>query len=110
MNISKNEPYSQLLTNRLMLPAIALLVGAGMTIVFWPGAGTWEVFQFDLQRKLHLINDWKSPFVAQIYWLADIVFNSTGPILLLQQALFWSGLFMVTRSTFVNRFPGVFFF
>ena len=110
MNPPKNELHSQLLTTRLLLPGIALLIGAGMTIVFWPGAGTWEVFQFDLQRKLHLINDWKSPFVAQIYWLADSVFQSTGPILLLQQALFWSGLFLVTRSTFANPFQGVFFF
>ena len=109
MNSPKNELHSQLLTARLLLPGIALLLAAGMTIVFWPGVGTWEVFQFDLQRKLHLINDWKSPFVAQIYWLADIVFKSTGPILLLQQTIFWSGLFLVTRSAFANPFQGVFF-
>ncbi len=101
---------SQNLTFRLILPGIALITGVGMTMAFWPGVGTWEVFQFELQRKLHLMNDWKSPFVAQIYWLAVDLFTSTGPILLLQQALLWSGLALLARSTFLNPIHGSIFF
>jgi len=71
-----------------------------MIITFWPGVGTWEVLQFALQRKLPVMNDWKSPFVASIYWLSDDLFKSTGPILLVQQALFWSGLAMLAESIF----------
>jgi len=106
----KHDAHSQNLNVQWLLPGMALLIAGGLIIVFWPGVGTWEVYQFALQRKLHLVNDWKSPFVAQIYWLSDIIFSSTGPILLLQQALFWSGLLLVTRSAFANTIHGLIFF
>ena len=105
-----NDPHPQNLTDKLMLPGVALFICAGMTFAFWPGVGTWEVLQFALQRKLPVMNDWKSPFVTQIYWIADYFFNNTGPILLLQQALFWSGLALLTRSTFQNTIHGSIFF
>ena len=105
-----NILQSQSLTVKLMLPGVALFICAGMTIAFWPGVGTWEVLQFALQRKLPVMNDWKSPFVAGIYWLSDDLFSSTGPILLAQQALFWSGLALLARSTFKSPTGRIFFF
>ena len=88
--------------HNLIIPAIALLICAGMTVVFWPGVATWEVIQFEFQRNLPVMNDWKSPFVAYIYWIADYLFDSTGPVLLAQQILFWAGLALVAQNTFSN--------
>ena len=95
---------------RLVLPGLALFVCAGLTAWFWPGVGTWEVLQFEIQRQLPVMNDWKSPFVAYIYWLADYGFNSTGPVLLFQQALFWLGLALLARHTLRNPIAGSIFF
>ena len=88
-----------------MLWATALFIFAGMVAFFWPGVGTYEVLQFAQQRKLPVMNDWKSPFVAVIYWLSDDFFKSTGPVLLAQQALFWSGLALLTQNTLKSA-PG----
>ena len=43
------------------------------------------------------MNDWKSSFVAGIYWLSDDLFHSTGPVLLAQQALFWLGMALLVH-------------
>ena len=94
----------------LLLWATALLLFAGMVFFFWPGVGTYEVLQFAQQRKLPVMNDWKSPFVAGIYWLADDVFKSTGPVLLAQQALFWSGLALLVLNTFKGAYSRILFF
>ncbi|MBW2442240.1 MAG: hypothetical protein JRH12_17310 [Deltaproteobacteria bacterium] len=94
----------------MILPAVALLVCAAMTVVFWPGVATWEVIQFEFQRNLPIMNDWKSPFVAYIYWIADYFFESTGPVLLTQQLLFWAGLALLTVSAISNPIQRVFFF
>ena len=93
-----------------LLAALALLVGTTLTIAFWPGVGTWEVIQFSLQRKLPMMNDWKPPFVAYIYWVSDDLFNSTGPVMLLQQALFWSGLALLSGNAFRHHGHQVLFF
>jgi hypothetical protein len=93
-----------------LLWAIALLVFAGMVVCFWPGVGTYEVLQFAQQRKLPVMNDWKSPFVAGIYWLSDDIFNSTGPVLLAQQALFWSGLALLVLNTLKGVHKRIIFF
>jgi hypothetical protein len=100
----------QILSSSLLLWAVALLVFAGMVIFFWPGVGTYEVLQFAHQRKLPVMNDWKSPFVAGIYWLSDDFFRSTGPVLLAQQALFWSGLALLAKSAFRRVLQQIFFF
>ena len=97
-------------THNLILPAVALLICAGMTLVFWPGVATWEVIQFEFQRNLPVMNDWKSPFVAYIYWIADYLFESTGPVLLTQQLLFWAGLALLTLNTFSNAVQRFVFF
>ncbi len=77
---------------------LVLTLCIGITVLFWPGVGTWEVLQFAIQRKLSVMNDWKSPFVAYLYWSFDDLFKSTGPILLLQQIALWSGLAMVINA------------
>ncbi|MCD4743373.1 MAG: hypothetical protein K8R67_12955 [Desulfobacteraceae bacterium] len=77
---------------------LVLTLCVGMTALFWPGVGTWEVLQFAKQRSLPVMNDWKSPFVAYLYWASDDLFKSTGPILLLQQIILWSGLAMVLHA------------
>jgi hypothetical protein len=100
----------QILSSSLLLWAVALLVFAGMVIFFWPGAGTYEVLQFAQQRKLPVMNDWKSPFVAGIYWLSDDFFKSTGPVLLAQQALFWSGLALLVLNTLNGACSRILFF
>ena len=97
-------------TADLSLVGLALFFCVAMTAAFWPGVGTWEVLQFALQRKLPVMNDWKSPFVASLYWLSDDFFKSTGPILLTQQALFWSGLALLARSTLKSLTGRIFFF
>ncbi len=97
-------------TSTLILVVLALLICAGMTAAFWPGVGTWEVLQFAQQRKLPVMNDWKSPLVVHIYWLSHDFFKSTGPILLIQQALFWSGLALLAWSTFKGAISRVLFF
>jgi len=94
----------------LALASLSLSVGTALTIAFWPGVGTWEVLQFALQRKLPVMNDWKSPFIAVIYWMSDDLFKSTGPIMLMQQALFWSGLALLAGSTFRRRSHQILFF
>jgi hypothetical protein len=81
-----------------------------MVVCFWPGVGTYEVLQFAQQRKLPVMNDWKSPFIAGIYWLSDDIFNSTGPVLLAQQALFWSGLALLVLNTLKGVHKRVIFF
>jgi hypothetical protein len=81
-----------------------------MVFLFWPGVGTYEVLQFAQQRKLPVMNDWKSPFVAGIYWLSDDFFKSTGPVLLAQQALFWSGLVLLVLNTLKGAYRRVIFF
>lgn len=99
--------------NRLSTPALAglaFLFCIAMTIAFWPGVGTWEVIQFTIQRKLPVMNDWKSPFIAAIYWASDDLFKSTGPILLLQQFLFWCGLALFVVSTFKKIWHQILFF
>ena len=94
-----------------LVPAVlALLISIGMTIAFWPGVGTWEVIQFSQQRSLPVMNDWKSPFVAVLYWLSDDLFSSTGPILFVQQALFWTGLALLAMNTFSSLKGQVIFF
>jgi hypothetical protein len=93
-----------------LLWAIALLVFAGMVVFFWPGVGTYEVMQFAQQRKLPVMNDWKSPFVAGIFWLSDDFFKSTGPVLLAQQALFWSGLVLLVLNTLKGTYSRIIFF
>jgi hypothetical protein len=93
-----------------LLWAIALFVFAGMVVFFWPGVGTYEVLQFAQQRKLPVMNDWKSPFVAGIYWLSDDFFKSTGPVLLAQQALFWSGLALLVLNTLKGTYSRIIFF
>jgi len=100
----------QIPVSSLLLWAIALFVFAGMVIFFWPGVGTYEVLQFAQQRKLPVMNDWKSPFVAGIYWFSDDFFNSTGPVLLAQQALFWSGLALLVLNTLKGPYGRVIFF
>lgn len=100
----------QILTSTLLLWAIALLVFAGMVVFFWPGVGTYEVMQFAQQRKLPVMNDWKSPFVAGIFWLSDDFFKSTGPVLLAQQALFWSGLVLLVLNTLKGTYSRIIFF
>jgi hypothetical protein len=94
----------------LLLWAIALFAFAGMVVFFWPGVGTYEVMQFAQQRKLPVMNDWKSPFVAGIYWFSDDFFNSTGPVLLAQQALFWSGLALIALNTLKSAYSRIIFF
>ncbi len=99
--------------NRFSTPVLAgltLFVGTAMTIAFWPGVGTWEVIQFALQRKLSVMNDWKSPFIAGLYWVSEDLFKSTGPILLLQQILFWSGLALLADSAFTRVLHQILFF
>jgi hypothetical protein len=93
-----------------LLWVIALLVFAGMVVFFWPGVGTYEVMQFAQQRKLPVMNDWKSPFVAGIFWLSDDFFKSTGPVLLAQQALFWSGLVLLVLNTLKGTYSRIIFF
>ena len=110
MNSINQDPQSQNLSVTFLIPGLALFLCAGWTLAFWPGVGTWEVLQFELQRGLPVMNDWKSPFIARIYWLADALFNSTGPVLLIQQVLFWSGLALLTGSTFPNTLHGTIFF
>jgi hypothetical protein len=80
------------------LSLLVLILCVGFTLLFWPGVGTWEVLQFAKQRALPVMNDWKSPFVAYLYWASDDLFSSTGPILLLQQVILWSGLAMVIHA------------
>jgi hypothetical protein len=94
----------------LLLWAIALFAFAGMVVFFWPGVGTYEVMQFAQQRKLPVMNDWKSPFVAGIYWFSDDFFNSTGPVLLAQQALFWSGLALIALNPLKSAYSRIIFF
>ena len=86
------------------LSILVLTLCVGMTVLFWPGVGTWEVLQFAKQRSLPVMNDWKSPFVAYLYWSFDDLFKSTGPILLLQQVILWSGIAMVLHSLQTNTF------
>jgi hypothetical protein len=100
----------QIPVSSLLLWAIALFVFAGTVIFFWPGVGTYEVLQFAQQRKLPVMNDWKSPFVAGIYWLSEDFFRSTGPVLLAQQALFWSGLVLLVLNTLKGPYSRVIFF
>ncbi len=100
----------QIPVSTLLLWAIALFVFAGMVVFFWPGVGTYEVLQFAQQRKLPVMNDWKSPFVAGIYWLSDDFFKSTGPVLLAQQALFWSGLALLVLNTLKGTYSRIIFF
>jgi hypothetical protein len=96
--------------SNLVPAALALLISIAMTIAFWPGVGTWEVLQFSQQQSLPVMNDWKSPFVAVLYWLSDDFFNSTGPILFVQQVLFWTGLALLTMNTFSSHRGQVIFF
>ena len=100
----------QIQASPLLLWATALFVFAAMVFFFWPGVGTYEVLQFAQQRKLPVMNDWKSPFVAGIYWLSDDFFKSTGPVLLAQQALFWSGLALLVLNTIKGAYSRVIFF
>ena len=94
-----------------LMPAIlALFISIGMTIAFWPGVGTWEVLQFSQQRSLPMMNDWKSPFVAAVFWLSDDLFSSTGPVLVVQQALFWMGLSLLAMNTFSSPRGQITFF
>ena len=99
-----NRPLS------IVLTGLALLVGTSMTVSFWPGVGTWEVIHFASQRKLQVMNDWKSPFIANIYWASDALFRSTGPIILLQQALFWLGLVLIAANAFRRLGHQIIFF
>lgn len=87
-----------------------LLIITGWVVAFWPGVGTYEVLQFAQQRKLPIMNDWKSPFIAGIYWLSEDLFQSTGPVLLAQQALFWSGLALLVLNTLKGPYSRIFFF
>lgn len=87
-----------------------LLIFTGLVVAFWPGVGTYEVLQFAQQRKLPIMNDWKSPFIAGIYWLSEDLFQSTGPVLLVQQALFWSGLALLVLNTLKGSFSRIIFF
>lgn len=103
-------PENQNRHSKQLLAGLALLTSTAMTIAFWPGVGTWEVIQFAVQRKLPVMNDWKSPFIAGIYWVSDDLFESTGPILLLQQILFWSGLALVAQYTFTKLWTRILFF
>lgn len=104
------NPRDHIPTPSLLLWAVALLTFAAMVILFWPGVGTYEVLQFAQQRKLPVMNDWKSPFVAGIYWLSDDLFNSTGPVLLAQQALFWAGLALLALNTLKSTCSRIIFF
>lgn len=87
-----------------------LLIFTGLVVAFWPGVGTYEVLQFAQQRKLPIMNDWKSPFIAGIYWLSEDLFQSTGPVLLAQQALFWSGLALLVLNTLKGSCSRIIFF
>lgn len=89
---------------------LVLLIFTGLVVAFWPGVGTYEVLQFAQQRKLPIMNDWKSPFIAGIYWLSEDLFQSTGPVLLAQQALFWSGLAMLVLNTLKSSLSRIIFF
>ena len=99
--IEKRFAYlkDQISTDFLLLWVFVLLIFTGLVVFFWPGVGTYEVLQFAAQRKLPIMNDWKSPFIAGIYWLSEDYFRSTGPVLLVQQALFWSGLALLVVNT-----------
>ncbi len=83
-----------------VLAALVLLLAAGFTLLFWPGVGTWDMLQFVYERRLPVMNDWKSPFVAMLYYLFTDLFHSTGPMLFVQQILLWSGIAMFAQTVF----------
>ncbi len=105
----KNRRY-RILTSTLLFWLFVLLIFTGLIVAFWPGVGTYEVLQFAEQRKLPIMNDWKSPFIAGIYWLSEDFFSSTGPVLIAQQALFWSGLALLVLNTLKGTYSRVIFF
>ena len=98
------------LASTLPLWVFVLLIFTGLVVAFWPGVGTCEVLQFAQQRKLPIMNDWKSPFIAGIYWLSEDLFQSTGPVLLAQQALFWSGLALLVLNALKGPYSRILFF
>jgi len=83
-------------TGRLSSAAIIAIVGAAATaslILVWPGVALYDTIVQYGQVKSGRYDDWHPPIMARCWaGLEAIGLHGTGPLLVLQLALFWGGI------------------
>ena len=83
-------------TSTAFATIIAVMLGAGMLMLFWPGIALFDTVTQYQQILSGQYDDWHPPAMARLWSMFVAVgWRGSGPMLLLQLGLFWGGLALI---------------